>query len=142
MHQIPRDNQIRNLLDPAPPETLFPLMTAFSDELYSQGYLEAFRSINNTFLIALDGTDSFSSENISCPCCSQSKLINGKILNRPILVTPTRVAPGQKNVIALAPQFVLPQDGHDKQDCELAAAGRWLEPGCRGRPETGRSWPV
>jgi hypothetical protein len=29
--------------------------------------------------------------------------------------------------MALAPQFVLPQDGHDKQDCELAAAGRWLE---------------
>ena len=30
-------------------------------------------------------------------------------------------------MIALAPQFVLPQDGHDKQDCELAAAGRWLD---------------
>jgi hypothetical protein len=37
------------------------------------------------------------------------------------------VAPGQNNVIALAPQFVQPQDGHDKQDCELAASGRWLD---------------
>lgn len=37
------------------------------------------------------------------------------------------VAPGQKNVIALAPQFVQPQDGHDKQDCELAASRRWLD---------------
>ena len=128
VHQIPSDNPIRNLLDPVPPETLFPLMTSISDELYSPGYLEAFRSINNTFLIALDGTDFFSSEKISCPCCAQSKLKNGKILHRPIAVTPTLVAPGQQNVIALAPQFVLPQDGHDKQDCELAAAGRWLEP--------------
>ena len=127
VHAIPRDNQIRNLLDPVPPETLFPLMSAMSDELYCQGYLEAFRSVNNTFLIALEGTDFFSSEKISCPCCSTSKLKNGKILNRPIAVTPTLVAPGQKNVIALAPQFVLPQDGHDKQDCELAAAGRWLD---------------
>ncbi len=37
------------------------------------------------------------------------------------------MAPGQKSVIALAPPFVLPQDGHDKQDCELAASGRWLD---------------
>jgi len=126
VHQIPSDNQIRNLLDPVPPETLFPLMATIGDELYSQGYLEAFRAINNTFLIALDGTDFFSSEKISCPCCSQSKLKNGKILHRHIAVTPTLVAPGQQNVIALAPQFVLPQDGHDKQDCERAAADRWL----------------
>jgi hypothetical protein len=127
VHAIPSDNQIRNLLDPVPPERLFPLMATISDELYNQGYLEAFRSINNTFLIALDGTDFFSSEKISCPSCSQSKLKNGKTLNRHIAVTPTLVAPGQKNVIALAPQFVLPQDGHDKQDGELAAAGRWLD---------------
>jgi hypothetical protein len=37
------------------------------------------------------------------------------------------VAPGQKNVIALTPQFVQPQDVHDKQDYELAAAGRWFD---------------
>jgi hypothetical protein len=127
VHEIPCDNQIRNLLDPVPPETLFPLMATIGDTLYGQGYLEAFRSINGTFLIALDGTDFFSSEKISCPCCSKSKLKNGQTLYRHIAVTPTLVAPGQKNVMALAPQFVLPQDGHDKQDSELAAAGRWLE---------------
>lgn len=127
VHEIPSDNQIRNLLDPVPPETLFPLMATISDELYRGGYLEGFRSINDTFLIALDGTDFFSSEKISCACCTQSTLKNGKTLNRHIAVTPVLVAPGQKNVIVLAPQFVQPQDGHDKQDCELAASGRWLD---------------
>jgi len=127
VHEIPCDNQIRNLLDPVPPETLFPLMADIGDELYRQGHLDAFRSINETFLIALDGTDFFSSEKIACPCCSQSKLKNGKTRNRHIAVTPVLVAPGQKNVVALAPHFVQPQDGHDKQDCELAASARWLE---------------
>ena len=127
VHQIPSDNQIRNLLDPVPPETLFPLMATISDELYRNGYLDRFRSINDTFLIALDGTDFFASEKISCPCCTQTTLKNGRTLNRHIAVTPVLVAPGQKNVIALAPQFVQPQDGHDKQDCELAASGRWLD---------------
>jgi hypothetical protein len=127
VHAIPSDNQIRNLLDPVPPETLFPLMATISDELYRDGHLDGFRSINNTFLIALDGTDFFSSEKISCPCCTQSKLKNGKTLYRHIAVTPVLVAPKQQNVIPLAPQFVRPQDGHDKQDCELAASGRWLD---------------
>lgn len=127
VHLIPSDNQIRNLLDPTPPETLFPLMATIGEELYRDGYLERFRSINDTLLIALDGTDFFSSEKISCPCCTHSTLKNGKTLNRHIAVTPVLVAPGQKNVIALAPQFVQPQDGHDKQDCELAASGRWLD---------------
>jgi hypothetical protein len=30
-------------------------------------------------------------------------------------------------VIALEPEFVCPQDGHEKQDCELRAAERWLQ---------------
>lgn len=126
VHQIPSDNQIRNLLDPVPPETLFPLMATISDELYRDGHLERFRSINRSFLIALDGTDFFSSEKISCPCCTQTTLKNGKPLNRHIAVTPVLVAPGQKDVVALPPHFVQPQDGHDKQDCELAASARWL----------------
>ena len=27
----------------------------------------------------------------------------------------------------LRPEFIAPQDGHDKQDCEIAAARRWLD---------------
>ncbi len=37
------------------------------------------------------------------------------------------VAPGQKHAIALRLEFIVPQDGHDKQDCETAAAKRWLD---------------
>lgn len=41
-------------------------------------------------------------------------------------ITPVIVAPGNPNVIALTPEFITPQDGYDKQDCEQAAAKRWL----------------
>lgn len=42
------------------------------------------------------------------------------------VITPVIVAPGKAHVIGLVPQFIVPQDGHDKQDCENAAAKRWL----------------
>jgi hypothetical protein len=126
IHKIPTDAQIRNLLDPVPADTLFPLMSNIGNMLHDNGFLDSYRSLGSTFLMALDGTDIFSSETISCPCCSQFKLKNGNTLYRHIAVTPVIVAPGHSKVIPLPPQFVQPQDGHDKQDCELAAAKRWL----------------
>jgi hypothetical protein len=36
------------------------------------------------------------------------------------------VAPGHNRVVPLEPEFIVPQDGHDKQDCETLAARRWL----------------
>ncbi|WP_205879162.1 hypothetical protein [Leptolyngbya sp. BC1307] len=39
---------------------------------------------------------------------------------------PVIVAPGQAAVVSLPPAFITPQDGHSKQDCEQAAAKRWI----------------
>ena len=126
VHQLPSTSQIGNLLDPIAPETLYPVLADMGDQLYQNGCLDSFRSINDTLLVALDGTDSVSSEKISCSCCTQQTLKNGKILYRHSVITPVIVAPGQKQVIPLPPEFVQAQDGHEKQDCELAAAKRWL----------------
>jgi hypothetical protein len=88
VHQIPSVTQARNLLDPVVPATLFPAMAAISDMLLERGHLSAYRSIGGTFLVALDGTDFFFSQNISCPCCSTAKLAGGATQYRHIAVTP------------------------------------------------------
>ena len=36
------------------------------------------------------------------------------------------VVPDIKEAIALVPEFIIPQDGHDKQDCENNGIKRWL----------------
>jgi hypothetical protein len=36
------------------------------------------------------------------------------------------VAPGHNRAVPLEPEFIEPQDGHDKQDCESRAVRRWL----------------
>jgi hypothetical protein len=41
-------------------------------------------------------------------------------------ITPVIVCPGQSQVVALPPEYIMPQDGHAKQDCERAAGKRWL----------------
>src|SRR4051795_11866073 len=55
------------------------------------------------------------------------------------LLAATIVAPGHTHVVPLAPEFIGPQDGHDKQDCESRAVRRWL---ARHGPGLARLDPV
>ena len=41
-------------------------------------------------------------------------------------LNPVITAPGTNRVFPMEPEFIVPQDGHAKQDCENAAAKRWL----------------
>jgi hypothetical protein len=126
VHQIPSDNQIRDLLDPVVPEHVFPVFEEILQALEQQGQLENFRSVAGTLLIAIDGTEYFSSSQIHCSNCSKRTLKSGETHYCHSVITPVIVAPRQSHVIPLVPQFIVPQDGHDKQDCENAAAKRWL----------------
>jgi hypothetical protein len=42
------------------------------------------------------------------------------------MINPTLVCPGNDKVICLEPEFIKPQDGDKKQDCESKAGKRWL----------------
>ncbi len=126
VHEIPSDNQIRNLLDATPPDTLKPVYSFLFNALEQAGVVDSHRSVNGTLLLALDGTEHFSSQAIPCEQCSTRRHANGQVTYFHSALTPVLVKPGCDKVIALAPEFVAPQDGAAKQDCELAAAKRWL----------------
>jgi hypothetical protein len=126
VHQIPSDNHIRDLLDPVEPKQVFPVFEEILQVLEQQGALQSFRSFAGNLLMAMDGTEYFSSSQIHCPHCSTRQLKSGEMRYFHSVVTPVIVCPGQSQVIPLVPEFVVPQDGQDKQDCENAAAKRWL----------------
>lgn len=123
---IPTDAHIRKTLDPTPPETLFPVFASVYSALDDCNALEAFRVFDDQLLIALDGTRYFSSSALSCPNCTRTEHRSGEVTCSHDAITPVLVAPGSARVINLEPEFITPQDGHDKQDCEHAAAKRWI----------------
>ena len=126
VHQIPSDNHIRDLLDEVKPEEVFTVFARILQELESGQQLTRFRSFAGNLLMAMDGTEYFRSNKIHCPHCSSRKLRNGTTEYFHAVVTPVIVCPTMTQVLPLAPEFVQPQDGHNKQDCENAAAKRWL----------------
>lgn len=123
---IPSDNQIRNLLDPVPATTIFMAFQKVYQWLDKKGILERFLYLDGEILVALDGTEYFSSKKINCPHCNCRNHRNGTTTYFHGCVTPIIVSPNQKQVINLSPEFIKKQDGHQKQDCENAAVKRWL----------------
>ena len=125
--QVPCDNQIRQMLDPVEPQALYPVYDQIYDTLREHGLLQSWRGVHDSTLIALDGTWYHSSKLIHCPSCSRLEHANGEITCYHSAVTPVIVAPDKSEVIALRPEFIVPQDGQTKQDCEIAASKRWLQ---------------
>lgn len=126
VERIPTDNQMRNILDGISAAVLFPIFSGVYEALKIGGHLAAYECFERNLLISVDGTEYFSSQNIHCSCCSHRTHKNGSVTYFHQVITPVIVAPGNENVIALAPEFITPQDGHNKQDCEQAAAKRWI----------------
>lgn len=127
LREIPSDNQIRNLLDPVRPEHVQGVYRQTFLGLEQGGVLEKRRSFGQQLLVAIDGTEYFSSQVIHCENCSHRELSNGKTNYFHSVLTPVIVQPGNETVISLEPEFIVPQDGHEKQDCEIQAAKRWVE---------------
>jgi hypothetical protein len=123
---IPTVEQMRNILDGIAPKHLFPLFKWIYQGLRDQGYLRLFAALDGNLLVPLDGTQYYDSEKISCPCCSTRTSKQGKITYHHQAILPVIVYPDQELVISLPPEFITPQDGSEKQDCEQNAAKRWI----------------
>src|ERR1043165_7895837 len=128
IEHIPSDNHIRQTLDPIAASCLFSLFDDLHRPLDKTGLLEALRPVQQPRLIALDATWYFSSklQNIHCRHCSCLRHAEGQLIHFHSAITPVIVSPGHSQVVPLRPEFITPQDGELKQDCEINAAKRWL----------------
>ena len=126
MKKIPTDNYIRLCSTRSPRRPCSPASTRSSEQLRERDGLKAFQRLGGRTLVALDGTEYFCSQKLSCPQCLTRKRSNGKTEHYHAMLAAMIVAPGHNMVLPLMPEFITPQDGAEKQDCERNAAKRWL----------------
>jgi len=125
MKGVPSDNHIRDLLDGVPANQLEEGYKWLWQQMAAEGKLTRFQTLQGRMLVGLDGIQFFSSTKIHCEQCSH-QVVEGQIRYSHRALTALVVHPDQQTVLPLPPEFLLPQDGVDKQDSELAAAKRWL----------------
>ena len=129
--RIPSDAQVRNLLDPLSVGELRDPFWDILAQLEHNGVLaENAYAVSGLgaprWLCALDGTQYFHSTQLHCANCTQA-VREGVVHYAHSVVIPALVRPGRAEVLVLEPEFILPQDGAQKQDCERNAARRWVE---------------
>lgn len=127
VEKIPSDNQIRNLLDPLTPDHFQGDFAWMHQELERQGRLAAFQDYQSTYLVTFDGVVFHSSEKVHCDNCTHRQDRSGTIHYYHSAIIPVMVKPDSPHVLSLPPECIVPQDGHEKQDCERAAVKRWLQ---------------
>ena len=128
MQHVPANTTMADSLDCVSPADLRePFNAVFSNLQRSKG-LEQMKLLGGYYLVSMDGTGSYSSENISSESC-QKKVSRktGKVTYYQQVVGAAMVHPEQKAVIPLPPEIVAPQDGENKNDCERNASRRSLE---------------
>jgi hypothetical protein len=123
---VPCDTQMREILDPVSPESLRPLFKSVFGQLQRGKALASMMFLDDDYLLALDGTEYFSSKTIHCASCLQKVHRNGSITYYHQMLGAALVHPDQRAVIPLMPEPIVKQDGTGKNDCERNAAKRFI----------------
>ena len=124
--RAPCDTQMREILDPVSPESVRPLFKRIFGQLQRGKALESMLFLEDYYLLALDGTEYFSSKTIHCASCLQKTHRNGSITYSHQMLGAALIHPDQRTVIPLMPEPIVKQDGTAKNDCERNAAKRFM----------------
>lgn len=131
---VPCDTQMRTILDPVEPAQLRPMFQDVFRSLQRGKALESFAYLDGHYLVSLDGTSYFSSKKVHCESCLKRQHSNGSVTYSHQFLGATLVHPDHKVVIPLAPEPIINEDGHTKNDCERNATRRWLQQFRRDHP--------
>ena len=123
VNSIPKDSQMRAVLDDILPCELDGIFSNFLHRLQRAKQLSNYQFLNGMYLVAIDGSEYFSSEAIFCPHCLITKS-KGKLRYHHQILQSVIVHPNIRQVIPLSPEQVCNRDGSKKQDCEINAGKR------------------
>jgi hypothetical protein len=134
---IPCDTQMRTILDPVSPDNLKPLFKDVIEQLRRRRVLAQMK-FRGHYLVSLDGSGYFASTEIHCASCLEKKSRKtGEVTYAHQALVGAIVHPDFKEVIPLAPEAIVKQDGTTKNDCERNAAKRFFSQLRQDYPE----WP-
>jgi hypothetical protein len=126
LQRVPCDTAMREILDPVQPKYLRPLFKAIFRALQRGKALEAMVFVERHYLLALDGTGYFSSQQIHCASCLERHHRNGTITYAHQMLGAALIHPDRREVIPLMPEPIVKHDGTEKNDCEREAAKRLI----------------
>jgi hypothetical protein len=132
--RVPCDTAMREILDPVDPQDLRPAFKTVFRRLQRGKALEEMVFVEGHYLLALDGTGYFSSNEIHCDSCLETHHRNGTVTYSHQMLGAALIHPDKREVIPLMPEPIVKLDGSEKNDCERNAAKRFVTEFRRDHP--------
>lgn len=126
IQRVPCDTYMRERLDPLSPQWLRPVFKSVFRQLQRGKALEPMTFLDDHYLLALDGTEYFSSQAIHCASCLHKVHRTGAITYCHQMLGAAIIHPDLRAVIPLMPEPIVRHDGTAKNDCERHAAKRFV----------------
>src|SRR5262247_1075237 len=126
IERVPCDTYMREILDPVSPKWLRPVFTSVFRQLQRGKALEPMAFLDGHYLLALDGTEYFSSKTIHCASCLHRVHRNGAITYAHQMLGAAIMHPDMRVVMPLMPEPIVRHDGTSKNDWERNAAKRFV----------------
>lgn len=139
VEKIPSDTQLRDIIDEHENQGLLTVFDDYLHRLQRGGQLKKYQFLDSRYLIALDGSEYFTSKQIHCEKCLMKKTSDGLRYHHQILQS-TIMHPDMKQVLPLAPEFIRNGDGGKKQDCEQNAGKRLVNRVKKDHPRLPLIW--
>jgi hypothetical protein len=124
--QIPCDTHMREVIDEVPPDAFRPIFIDLFSRIQRGNILKDFRYLDGRYLMSIDGTGLFHSNEVHCLSCMEKQSRDGEKSFYHQMLSAVLVHPDMKEVIPFCPEPIQKQDGQSKNDCERNAAKRLL----------------
>ena len=127
IEDVPSDTRMRTVLDEVSPEEISPIFKDIVTRLQEGQVLKEMKFLGSYYLLSIDGTTYFSSKKIDCANCLQRRNSKtGEITYHHQMLMAAIVHPSFSEVIPIAPEPIIKQDGENKNDCESNASKRFF----------------
>lgn len=131
IEDVPSDTHFRTVLDEVSSSEIRPAFKKLFSELQKSKHLEGFKFFESQYLLAVDGTEHYTSEKVECDACMKKKT-NTNTEKEGVryyhqMLAGSLVHPDLDVVIPLCPEPILKQDGSEKNDSERNALRRFLD---------------
>jgi hypothetical protein len=126
LDKVPSDTCMRERLDRVSPKQLRGSFKRIFAYLQRGKALESYRYLDGHYIVSIDGTGQYSSENVHCAQCCEKHHRNGHVEYHHQMLGAVLVHPEHREVIPLAPEPIVKGDGDTKNDCERNASKRLL----------------
>lgn len=124
---IPKETQMRELIDAVDSETFRPVFKAIYWRLQRGKHLEQYQLFPKLYYFPIDGSQFYSSKEIHCEQCLVKEHKVGSPTYSHQVLQGGIMHPDCSEVIPFMPEHIVNGDGATKQDCEMNAAKRFVK---------------